>query len=383
MKTIFSFFMSLLAIVLMTSCAGKFDKESYNQVYDVLFTEYIDIDEFASKINIPAENLAKTRFGVMEAESDLLDFMNGLLEAYQKFDHKKVEKILKKGSDNKFKFETQDNVEQSDLKSNYIQVVYARNEKFDSELPQLAGNTISNELQKYVDKEFAWYRFPINAWNYLWKGKEKMQSKYHKEFYQIIDVNQTDKFIVKRFNSYSNLLKVENKALFESELEIPVLKAANIENPNAVITKELETKVVDRAALDLLDTILMLIEELGFGLLIWYISQWVIRNIYKYYEKQQIGYIQGAGWWNVLFIATDIFNSYERESQLETARTVTKWIRGLVTVGFGIYGYFKVIKPQSAKEEEIIAAITSNIYQYVEGIDLPIISFFNNILSQI
>lgn len=373
----------LMALLILTSCHDEYDATSYNKAYDSLFTQYIDITQLSKKMNVPASNLVRTRYGIMECNTELVDFLSELNQAYIKFDHKKVNKLLDKASDKEYKFNKIDGIDFNKIKSNYKEIAYARNEEFDNQLPQLAGATISNNLQKYIDKEFAWYRFPVNGWNYLWEGKDKMQSKYHEKFYDIIEADKSDKYIVGRFNSYSNLLTIESKVLFDKQLNIPTLKRVTLTENDSSITKDLENKTVDRISLDLLDSILLVIEELGFGLLIWFVSQWVIRTIYKKYEKQKIGYVAGAGWWNIAFFVTDLFTDWEREEELRTARAVTRWIKGIITVGFLIVGYIYVIKPQMLKEDEIINTINNNISTYVQGIDLPILSFFNNILGQI
>lgn len=78
-----------------------------------------------------------------------------------------------------------------------------------------------------MDTEFAWYRFPINAWHYVFDG-DKMATQYKVELNEILSTDKINNNVVTRFNDYSSLLEAEQAVLFGNELSLPDLKRVKI-----------------------------------------------------------------------------------------------------------------------------------------------------------
>lgn len=375
--------MILLAFAtIFSGCKKDTKRDLYTQSYDELVTYYINIDSLAKGMDVKVENLIKMRYGLIESNSDLASEMSKLTEAYKKFDDKKVEKILKKKHN--FKLDNslpEDAPSATKLRQLYRNIIYARNESFEAKMPTLAGKETQHKIEAYLDKKFEWYKFPINGWDYLIDGKEELRQQYNKEIRAILSPSNIDKIIITKFNNYQTLLSEESKVLFQNRLDLSSLKGIEKETTSNISTTELLQPLVERSSTDLTDLLLTLIEEIGVAFIVWAIFSFIINRIENAYARRQIGYIKGAGWWNVAFFAFDMWNCWEEDKEIRKWKRIKGWTQGLIFGAFLILTWIYVIKPAGELEDNIITTCENQIVEYLNQIDLPIQAFFNNIID--
>lgn len=154
-KVIWSFTWLIISLTLF-GCRKDLKTELYAESYDALTSYYIDIDTLAKGMNVSVADLVKIRYGLMDSNPKLAEELNKLLSEYQKYNHKGVKKILEKKHEFALTASSQNNVSSTVLLQNYRKIVLARNEDFQTKMPKVAGNQIVNNVEKYIDKEFAW-----------------------------------------------------------------------------------------------------------------------------------------------------------------------------------------------------------------------------------
>lgn len=379
-KVIWSFTWLIISLTLF-GCRKDLKTELYAESYDALTSYYIDIDTLAKGMNVSVADLVKIRYGLMDSNPKLAEELNKLLSEYQKYNHKGVKKILEKKHEFALTASSQNNVSSTVLLQNYRKIVLARNEDFQTKMPKVAGNQIVNNVEKYIDKEFAWYRFPINGWNRLIKGKEKAYDKYHSQISSILSEQAIDSCIVVRFNDYESLMQAECATLFGKSLQLTPLKGITYNSETALTSQEMFDAFVKRSNVELTDLLLTVIEEVGVALIVWLIFSIVINRIENYYAKQEIGYVPGAGWWNIAFTLVDMWNYWEKDKAVSKWKRIKAWTQGIVFVIFFVLTWIYVIKPAGVLENDIMTNCETHVIDYIENINLPLQEYFNNIIE--
>lgn len=264
-KVIWSFTLIFISLAL-SSCHKDPKTELYVESYDALTSYYIDIHTLAKGMDVSVGDLVKIRYGLIESNPELAEELHELLTQYHEYNYKKVNKILEKKHEFELTDLPQNNVSSTDLLQNYRRYVLARNEDFQTQMPKIAGNQIINNVEKYIDKEFVWYRFPINGWHLLINGKEETYNKYHSEVSSILSQQNIDSCIVAKFNDYENLLQAECETLFGKNLNLTPLKGITNDTNAALTSEEIFDSFVKRSNVELTDLLLTLVEEVGVAL---------------------------------------------------------------------------------------------------------------------
>lgn len=363
-----------------TGCNKDPKTELFAQSYDELTSYYIDINSLAKGMDISVSDLVKIRYGLMESNPELAEELNKLLSDYREYNNKGVKKILEKKHEFTMHVSSHKNTS-ADLLQSYRKTVFSRNENFQSKMPKIAGDEIVNNVEKFIDKEYAWYRFPINGWNLLIDGKEKTYNKYSSKISSILSESKINDIVVKRFNGYELLIEAECATLFNKDLNLQPLKGISHDNESSLTSKEILNNFVKRSTIDLTDLLLTLVEEVGISLLIWLIFSIIINKVINHFEKQAIGYIQGAGWWNVAFFAFDMWNMWEKDEEVRKWKRIKGWTQGIIFAIFLVVTWIYVIKPSGQLENEIMSNCETNVTEYIENLNLPLQSYFNNIIE--
>ncbi len=381
----------MLVMSLLSSCSGE-DKEAiamkYNQNYDYVFTYCADIEQVAKSLHVNSSDLVKMRYGVIEPSAEATDILAELAENGREQDYGKVTEILdgyfEDAPDLKIQAESKP-VSVSDLYTKYRNEVFVRNEAFDSEFPSHISSSVVYMVEEYLDKEFAWYRFPVNAWDYVVDGKSELESRYLNGFNNILSVeNINDRIATRVFNNYSRLLDAEYKTLFNTELAQPMLKKLDLDGTDAIISKAVTGNMVGRAATDLTDVLITLVEEVVVATIIWIVFGMISRYIVNWYGENVLDLDLGRGWkYNILAGALNFLNYWSMNEELERINNIKKWVNRIATVAFLVITYFYVIKPQMKLESEIITTMETNITEYASKIDAPILSYFNGVIDSV
>lgn len=263
--------------------------------------------------------------------------------------------------------------------------VFARNEKFDSDIPVLISKNLNHEVEKYMDKEFAWYRFPVNAWDYVSEGKEELATRYNAELNDILSTDRINMNVVARFNDYSSLLEAEQAVLFGNELSLPDLKRVELEDASKIADSSVMDKFVERASTDLIDTILVLIEEVGIAIIIWLVFRWLTNRVVNWYARNVLDYdFDNYGFWgNAIIFGCNLINSWSENEEKQHIARIKTWVQSIVTVIFMVVTYIYVIKPQIAIEQELMAKVETNVSAYVAEMDVPVLDYFNSVIDSI
>lgn len=214
-------------------------------------------------------------------------------------------------------------------------------------------------------------------------GKEELRRQYNKEIVAILSPSNIDNIIVTKFNNYQSLLSSESYVLFQNKLDLSSLKGIEKETTLSLSTTELLQPLVERSSTDLTDLLLTLIEDVGIALIVWIIFSLIINQIENSYAKRHIGYVSGAGWWNVAFFAVDMWNFWEEDKEIRRWKRIKGWTQGIIFGVFLLLTWIYVIKPSGQLENKIITTCENQIVEYINQIDLPIQAFFNNIVDSI
>lgn len=378
-------FMRILMVYIIFNfyACSDTNQTRFDEAYDKCFTLGLDIETFSKKTGINYDDLIRMRFGLKEVNSKITDLMVEISDAITEYNYEKVEKILNKKSKINLSSETK-SISKDELIQKYRIIVFSRNQKFDSELPIYISDWIKHDVENYIDHKFAWYRFPINGWDYIWSGKEKLQNRYQSDLLEKISTKFINDNAVKRFNFYGNLLSLEQETLFNFQLNLPSLQKIQLESIETVADKNVIKKLIERNSIDLTDTLLTLIEEVGIALIIWFIFRVLINRVVYWYGNNVLDLELGRGFWGkALIVGLNLFNSWAQDEEIRRLMRIKRWIQWIVTIGFIVCTYFYVIKPQIKIENEIITTIDSNITEYISNLDIPILEYFNNIIDKI
>ncbi len=377
----------LLIFLSIVACGQDIEKQTaeYSQNYDDLFTYGLSINNFSNATGVSEEILVKMRYGLIKPSKDLTKLMTDLNDDFRKFKRKEaLEKVTKKLNENiKVKIETVESKEDyKNLESSYRVEAMMRNEKFDSQLPNYVGSNINAEIEDFIDTKFAWYRFPKNAWDYVFDGKQVLYARYKSGFDKILSSGSVNTIVVRCFNDYSTLLNTEQSILFNRNLNLPILKDVNLDDATSIADSKVLDKSVQRAATDLTDMILLLIEELGVAIIIWIVFSWLSNMITNKYAAWVLDYDMDGGFWKNGFIfGLNLLNSYWESEEREKLARVKRWTQGIITVLFIAASYYWVIRPQMKIENELLSRVETNIKTYVSNMDVPILTYFNSVID--
>lgn len=367
----------------MTSCEDENERQiTYNQSYDELLTLRMNINVLAESLGVKSADLIRMRYGVISVDPEVTEVLSDLCNAFNDFKYDKVKDIL---TDN-YNFEISDkktNLSQSELIKLYRANTFARNERFDGDIPNLIAKDLTHNVTQYLDKEFAWYRFPINAWHYVWE-KDKMATRYRTDLNDILSTENINQNVVSRFNDYSALLEAEQTVLFGKDLTLPDLKKVELDDASEIADSSVLDKFVERASIDLTDTILVLVEEVGIAILIWLIFRWLTNRIINWYARNVLDYDFDRGFWtNAAIFGLNLLNAWAEDEDKRRLARIKTWVQSIVAVIFIIVTYIYVIKPQIAIEHDLIAQVESNVSTYVAKMDVPVLDYFNHVIDSI
>lgn len=375
----------MVVAICVSSCQNEEEKQmTYNQCYDELFTLRMDINTLSKCLGVKSSDLIQMRYGLITPDSEVTDVLSDLCSAFNDFNMEKVLDIL--NDDYEIEISSpKTGISHNQLMKQYRANVFARNEKFDSDIPVLISKNLNHEVEKYMDKEFAWYRFPVNAWDYVSEGKEELATRYNAELNDILSTDRINMNVVARFNDYSSLLEAEQAVLFGNELSLPDLKRVELEDASKIADSSVMDKFVERASTDLIDTILVLIEEVGIAIIIWLVFRWLTNRVVNWYARNVLDYdFDNYGFWgNAIIFGCNLINSWSENEEKQHIARIKTWVQSIVTVIFMVVTYIYVIKPQIAIEQELMAKVETNVSAYVAEMDVPVLDYFNSVIDSI
>ncbi len=374
----------MVVAICVSSCQNEEETQmAYNQCYDELFTLRMDINTLSKCLGVKSSDLIQMRYGLIAPNSEVTDVLSDLCKAFNDFNMEKVLDILNDDYDIEIS-DKKVGLSHEELIKQYRANVFARNEKFDGDIPVLISQKINHEVEKYMDTEFAWYRFPVNAWHYVLDG-DKIATQYKAELNDILSTDKINNNVVTRFNDYSSLLEAEQVVLFGNELSLPDLKRVELEDASKIADSTVMNKFVERASTDLIDAILVLIEEVGVAIIIWFVFRWLTNRVINLYARYVLDYdFDNYGFWgNAAIFGLNLLNAWAENEEKRRLARIKTWVQSIVTVAFIIMTYIYVIKPQIDIEQNIMAQVESNVSAYVAKMDVPVLDYFNHVIDSI
>lgn len=346
------------------------------------------LDSLSRGLGVNKADLVKARYGLVSAPEDLTERMSKLKKALSEQDNSEVEDILD-GEKEEYEFAA----DKSSANQNLVKKeLLVRNEKFVTNLPNYVTSKINTDINKVIDNQFKWYKMPINAWNYLFDSKEEIVNDFQSQINSTVNEKSISTYYVNRLTGFENLILQEESILFNSKSKTESIQGLDLAKIRIPLDKTLQTEFYDRMKLDMEDFANEIFWTIIIGGII-YIVFSIITKIacdnaaQKEWDKLKLRWDSDKGFFknlarNALNILGTGINAEEARKRVEKKwKTRKKWINFWAFVVEILVSYFWIIKPQMAKEEALASNLTSKCSDILTNIDLPLLEYFNTIVS--
>ncbi len=377
--------LTLLISVLFAGCSKEYDEAEYNNAYDTLLTRYTSIDSLSHGLKVSIEKLVGTRFGVYEADEDLVKDLNKLNEAYAEGDMDEVEDIYDDTSDYEFNHRGK-----KVSVSEYEEIVVGRNENFSNGLPDIVEEHFATILSKTLEDKYSIWSLPKNVYTYLFKSKEEI-AKENLDLITGIANNKTVKaYYLNRTKAYESLIVKEKKVLFNAEPEYKSFTDLNLDQIEIDLSDRAKNAIYNRLQLDF--------EDLASELFWWILGSVILAAVFtlivnkkmneakrKEYDKIYFKYKKGDGILKTIAkgIANLTFNSLDAKEAAERVKKKYKrkkiyWDVFLLIVEL-VVGNYVIADPERKAEAEIQEELVGEYHKALQVIDLPMLEYYNYI----
>jgi hypothetical protein len=377
--------LTLLISVLFAGCSKEYDEAEYNNAYDTLLTRYTSIDSLSHGLKVSIEKLVGTRFGVYEADEDLVKDLNKLNEAYAEGDMDEVEDIYDDASDYEFTAKGH-----KVSVSEYEEIVVGRNENFSNGLPDIVEEHFATILSKTLEDKYSIWSLPKNVYTYLFKSKEEIAKENYELITGIANNKTVKAYYLNKTKAYESLIVKEKKVLFNAEPEYNSFKDLALDQIEIGLSDSAKNAMYNRLQLDFEDLASKFFWDVIIAIILYVVIWYITKKLCAAAAEEEwanfkCGYRKGDGFLknalritaNVVATALDV--SEKQQEIKDKWNGYKRKIQFVLLILELVVGNYVIANPEIKAEAEIQEELVGEYHKALQAIDLPMLEYYNYI----
>jgi hypothetical protein len=385
-------FVSLLLIV---ACGDSerdlYNDKSYSEILNSLIMEDTDLSTISKSTNVSSQDLIKIKYGLINTNEDLTNYLRDLKYAYDNGDDSKVEDLQEP---REFDLNHQIIGEIMPI-SKYKEQELETNEYFQSLLPIIGQNFYDKKARAFIEDKYSFIGVFKNVWDYIVNSKEEYTALYKEEFQKVLQEDDINKYLENRINAYTQFLYFEHEILYGIKSNVGKDSVhLQLKDMKVNFDDKIKQNIIEHASLDLYDFAVNVAEETVIALIIWAIIAFITEiaieaMIRDEISKMQLSWKKDRGFFKNLAInALSVFGTYsdieERKAEIRSKyRTIQFWISLAVTCILFAWSYFYVMIPSAKIEMDIEQKIHEQTEAHFGDINLWVINELNKITKSL